>query len=258
MSRRWSIALVVLASLAVAGPAQAAAEETKPVEGVFADDAPGVGEIPEITVAAPTLRRSYRVIVQQRTRIHRTPGDGATRALLPFIPSTGNDMALLVAGPARRVDGVEWLRVHLPYRPNRSYGWIRADHVEIRENPWRVDVHVDRKLLTVRRAGRIVLRTRVVTGKPATPTPRGRFAVFQKVREPNTSPLGPWALHLTAHSDVLHEYQGGPGRAAIHGMRDELVAPLGASASNGCVRVPNATVTRIAGLIPPGTPVTIR
>lgn len=244
--------------MAFAVPAQAAPEDVKPADGLAAEPGAATADASDLQVAAPTLRRSYRVIVQQRTRVHRTPGDGAARALLPFIASTGNDMALLVAGPPRRIDGVDWVRVHLPYRPNRSYGWIRADHVEIRENPWRVDVHVERKILTVRRAGRIVLRTRVVTGKSTTPTPRGRFALFQKVREPAASPLGPWALHLTAHSDVLHEYQGGPGRTAIHGMRGELVAPLGVAASHGCVRIPNAVVTQIAGLIPPGTPVTIR
>lgn len=210
-------------------------------------------------VGAPTMTRSFRAIVVQRTRIHRTPGRRASgRVLLPYVASTGNDMALLIAGRPRLVDGRAWLRVHLPYRPNRSYGWIPANHVEVRRNPWRIDVDLQRQVLTVRKDGRVQLRTRFVKGKPSTPTPRGKFAVFQKVREPASSPLGPWAIHLTAHSDVLHEYLGGPGRAAIHGMRGELVAPLGTAASNGCVRVRNGVVKRISGLVPPGTPVTIR
>ena len=38
--------------------------------------------------------------------------------------------------------------------------------------------------------------------------------------------LGPWALHLTAHSDVLDDYGGGPGTVAIHGRaRGEPARP---------------------------------
>lgn len=249
-------------------PAGAAAQEpeSKPVTEAPAapesEPAPAASDMEPIDVppvGAPTMRRSFRAIVVQRTRIHRIPGGRRTgRVLLPYVASTGNDMALLIAGRPRVADGRVWLRVHLPYRPNRSYGWIDADHVEIRRNAWRIDVDLRRQILTVRYDGRARLRTRFVKGKPSTPTPRGRFAVFQKVREPNSSPLGPWAIHLTAHSDVLHEYLGGPGRAAIHGMRRELIAPLGTAASNGCVRVPNRVVKRISGLVPPGTPVTIR
>ena len=50
-------------------------------------------------------------------------------------------------------------------------------------------------------------------------TLNGMFAIYQKILEPKWSPLGPWALHLTAHSNVLFEYDGGPGRVAIHGAR---------------------------------------
>lgn len=252
-------------------PTAAGADEptSKPVvetgSGVVDTPAPDSGAIPDDeaeevpAVGPPTMTRSFRAIVVQRTRIHASPGRRPSkRILLPYVASTGNDMALLIAGRPRVIDGRAWLRVHLPYRPNRSYGWIPADHVEIRRNPWRIDVDLRRQVLTVRRDGRVQMRTRFVKGKPSTPTPRGKFAVFQKVREPVSSPLGPWAIHLTAHSDVLHEYLGGPGRAAIHGMRGELVAPLGTAASNGCVRVRNGVVKRISGLVPPGTPVTIR
>lgn len=262
--RRVAPFLVALAALVVA-PLPAFADEpvSKPVTEAIDEGLTGDGtesepiEIPP--VGAPTSTRSFRAIVVQRTRIHREPGRRQSgRVLLPYVASTGNDMALLITGRPRVVDGRVWLRVHLPYRPNRSHGWIPADHVEIRRNAWRIDVDLARQVLTVRKDGRAQLRTRFVKGKPSTPTPRGRFAVFQKVREPADSPLGPWAIHLTAHSDVLHEYLGGPGRAAIHGMRGDLVAPVGTAASNGCVRVRNQVVKRISALVPPGTPVTIR
>ena len=96
-------------------------------------------------------------------------------------------------------------------------------------------------------------------GKPATPTPRGLFAVAAIV--PQTDPngfLGPDALHLTAHSNVLDNYGGGPGRVAIHGRSGASLAdPLGSARSHGCVRIDNNWVTYLAAHVPRGTPVLI-
>ena len=66
-------------------------------------------------------------------------------------------------------------------------------------------------------------------------------------------------LALTAHSQVLMNYGGGPGRAAIHGRDGESLAdPIGSARSNGCVRVANADVGYLAQHVPPGTPVDLR
>jgi lipoprotein-anchoring transpeptidase ErfK/SrfK len=98
-----------------------------------------------------------------------------------------------------------------------------------------------------------------VIGKPSTPTPRGLFAVYERVRQPAGSELGPWALHLTAHSDTLFDYGGGPGRVALHGRSGPLLAdPLGSAASHGCIRVDNAAIHWLAPHAGPGTPVLIR
>ena len=97
----------------------------------------------------------------------------------------------------------------------------------------------------------------VALGAPSTPTPKGTFAVYQKVREPGYSPLGPWALHLTAHSNVLFEYAGGPGRVAIHGARGALWATAGTNPSHGCIRVPDPKIATLVPLVRPGTPVEI-
>jgi len=72
-------------------------------------------------------------------------------------------------------------------------------------------------------------------GKPSTPTRRGLFAIDERIRQPAGSELGPWALFLTAHSRILRNYGGGPGRVAIHGRAGPLLAaPLGSAASHGC------------------------
>ena len=98
-----------------------------------------------------------------------------------------------------------------------------------------------------------------VVGAPATPTPRGRFAVYELARQSDPHGfLGPWALHLTAHSNVLDDYGGGPGRVAIHG-RDgpSLADPLGTAASHGCIRIADSEVRFLARVLAPGTPVTV-
>jgi lipoprotein-anchoring transpeptidase ErfK/SrfK len=63
---------------------------------------------------------------------------------------------------------------------------------------------------------------------------------------------------LTAHSNVLDDYGGGPGRVAIHG-RDgaSLFDPLGSAASHGCVRVPDGFVRLLARRAREGTPVDV-
>ena len=110
------------------------------------------------------------------------------------------------------------------------------------------------------RAGQVRRSFGAVVGTPGTPTPTGRFAVSEMVRQPDPSGfLGPWALHLTAHSDVLDEYGGGPGRVAFHGRSGlSLLDPLGSARSHGCVRVDNREIRFLARVLTPGVPVLIR
>ncbi len=108
-------------------------------------------------------------------------------------------------------------------------------------------------------AGRVVRSARVVVGAPQTPTPRGRFAISERVRQPPGEVIGPWALHLTAYSRVLHSYDGGPGRIALHGRAGGLLAdPLGSARSHGCVRMSSSFVAWLARRVRPGVPVEIR
>lgn len=104
----------------------------------------------------------------------------------------------------------------------------------------------------------MVLASEIVVGKAETPTPRGLFAVYERADAPPGAVIGPFALHLTAFSNVLHSYDGGPGRVAIHGRAGMLLAdPLGSAASHGCIRINNGMLRRLARLAPPGTPVVI-
>ncbi len=258
--RRPAIVLyLVLVGLVSTGLAPALASAQEP-EAPAAPAAPA-----EATPAAvapppdyrPTRTRSFAARLVTHVRIHANPNGRRVRVIKPWVPGTGNPVELLILGNRTAPDGTPWLRVLLPTRPNGSSGWIREDQTIVRKNPMKVRISLSRATLQVTRAGRIVYRTGVALGKPATPTPRGLFAIYQEVREPSYSPLGPWALHLTAHSNVLFEYAGGPGRVAIHGARGELWAEPGQYISHGCIRVPDPRISRVTDLVTPGTPVEI-
>jgi hypothetical protein len=170
----------------------------------------------------------------------------------------GGPVRLLVLRSALDDRERRWLRVRLPDRPNERAGWILADRTRVATTPWRIVVSIRRRTVTVRRGGKQVRRFQAVVGAPGTPTPRGMFAISERIRQP-PGVLGPWALHLTAHSDVLDDYGGGKGRVAIHGRSGALLAdPLGSARSHGCVRVDNAQVAWLARHAIEGTPVEIR
>lgn len=176
---------------------------------------------------------------------------GASVATLPPTTTFGSARALPVTG---RADG--WLNVELPTRPNGSNGWIRAEGVDVRTVTTEVRIDLSDRSLEVLRDGAPILRSSVAVGTAAAPTPAGRFFVADKVDTGSaSSAYGPFALGLSAHSDVLTEFGGGDGQIAIHGTND--ASSIGSAASHGCIRVPNDVVTQLADLLPLGTPVLV-
>jgi lipoprotein-anchoring transpeptidase ErfK/SrfK len=123
-----------------------------------------------------------------------------------------------------------------------------------------IEVRTASRRVTVFRDGKAVRRFRAVVGRPATPTPHGLAAIYERNRQPDPHAfLGTWALSLTAFSDVLQNFGGGPGRVAIHGRAGtSLRDPLGSARSHGCIRVNNADVNWMARRVPAGTPVRLR
>ena len=175
--------------------------------------------------------------------------------LSPLGAWTGGPVGLLVLRGSRGLAARSASRS----RPNRAAAWISADRVVLRPTRWRVEIDVGARLVTALRDGRPVRRFRAVVGAPGTPTPRGRFAIYEIARQPDPFGfLGPVALHLTAHSDVLDNFGGGPGRVALHGRGGaSLLDPLGSAASHGCIRVDSGQAAWLAGKVRPGVPVTI-
>ena len=210
---------------------------------------------------APTAARSYAAHVVIPTVARTAPDSGSgVRLRLPAHTSwSRGPMTLLVLDDRRDEGGRQWLRVRLPVRPNNASGWISRDVVRLSRNPWRIKISTRRRTVSVSRAGTIVHVMRAVIGKPGTPTPHGLFAIHERAPQPDPSGfLGPWALHLSAHSNVLTNYGGGPGTVAIHGRSGaSLLDPLGSARSHGCLRITNADVSWLARTIRVGTPVLI-
>ena len=204
-------------------------------------------------VVAPTFAKARPWGANRQAVEPRATWGGGVNQLLVL------DTVEVVRDPRRPGDERVWVRVALPRRPNGSSGWIPADYLEISRTRYRVHVSTTHRLVQVFRDGRQVRRFRAVVGAPSTPTPHGLFAVNEEIRQPDPKAfLGPWALHLTAFSNVLDNYGGGPGRVAIHGRSGaSLLDPLGTARSHGCVRVANVDVAWLATHLEPGVPVRI-
>jgi lipoprotein-anchoring transpeptidase ErfK/SrfK len=231
---------VVLAGLAlVAGQAQAADSEAVPGPPTKAEAWTGR------VVATVTARTAPKATARKRMVLRTTA------------PFSGNGTVLLIT---RRtvVDGVPWVEVLLPMRPNGARGWIPQDVLVVSRTRVRVAIDLSERRLRVYRAGKRVMAASIAIGKPETPTPTGTsFAIAERI-DTNTPGgfLGPIVLPLTGFSETLNEFAGGNGRVAIHGT--SVPSLIGTQASHGCMRMHNADIVRLARLATPGTPVAIR
>ncbi len=179
------------------------------------------------------------------------------RAPRPFeVFRDPNEYGYPVVFLVKRVRG-EWLEVYLPIRPNGATGWVRASEVTFVENPFRIEVDLSENRLLLRRGDRVVMRERVAVGTGGTPTPTGLFytRIEHRTGERN-GVYGPYILMLSAYSEVHFTFGGGNGEVGIHGTNTPSL--LGQDVSNGCIRMTNAGITRLARVAPVGTPVRIR
>ncbi|MDQ6777316.1 MAG: L,D-transpeptidase [Actinomycetota bacterium] len=172
-------------------------------------------------------------------------------------PITGEQTTLPVVGRAVGGNGRRWFEVMLPGRPNSSTGWITQGGTSTSVTGWHIVVSLSQAHMWVYLHGRRWRDFAGVVGKPSTPTPTGNFFVQETVDMPSTAAGGPFALALSARSNALQEFDGGPGQIAIHG-RDLLGGTLGQAQSHGCMRLATAAITWLAARIGPGVPVTIR
>jgi lipoprotein-anchoring transpeptidase ErfK/SrfK len=160
-------------------------------------------------------------------------------------------------GSLRARDGNRWYHVRLPGRPSGHTGWILADQTIRSSTEWHVVVTVSRRRVEIYRDGVAVRGFSAVVPKAATPTPYGEFFVEETERIAPQDVGGPYALAISARSDIFQEFEGGPGQIAIHGTSG-LSDPLGSAASHGCIRLAPSAITWLARHIGAGVPVTVK
>jgi lipoprotein-anchoring transpeptidase ErfK/SrfK len=211
-------------------------------------------------VTGPTGSVAWRVGLQSRIGVFdRVPG----KRLSPSASVAPADAPwLLILGRPHESDNRCWVQVRLPRRPNNAAGWVNANLVVVKKTSWRIDVSTASRTLTLFGSGRPVRTISVVVGKPSTPTPVGLFAVAWAIPWHPTDFLGSWVLELTAHSDVLQQFDGGDGTVGIHGRGGaSLLDPLGSAASHGCIRLANDSIDWLVDTVGasqlPGTPVLV-
>jgi lipoprotein-anchoring transpeptidase ErfK/SrfK len=154
----------------------------------------------------------------------------------------------------QRKDG--WVKVLLAERPNGSSGWVRASDVQLVPNPYRLEVSLGDHKITAFQGTNKIYDGPVAIGAADTPTPPGKYytRVLIQASDPNTV-YGPFAYGLSAHSDVLTEFNGGDAEVGVHGNNDASV--LGKSVTHGCIRMDNDEIVKLSKVLPLGTPVEI-
>ena len=200
-------------------------------------------------------RVGYAAIVRSHASVSRRPGGpafaGFGRLNINHVPTVFSIRGVRVD---RRCRPSSYL-VQVPLRPNGVTGWVPAAQVGVQPVHARIVVDLSQKRVTLYREGKRVLSATAAIGAPATPTPTGSFYVNQRLVPADPGgPFGPGAVGISAFSNVLTGWtQGGP--VAIHGTN----APwsIGHAVSNGCIRLPNATLRKVFAQALAGTPVVI-
>ncbi len=203
-----------------------------------------------------TARLAYAAIASHGAVAYRLPRGSV---LARFDAKNVNDYPTVFGVRAAVVAGgcaPQWYRVQLPLKPNGLIGYVRARDVTVQTVSTRIVVDISERRLTLFRRGRLLLRATVAVGSVATPTPTGSFYVNQRlVPTDRNGPFGPGAVGISAYSNVLTGWtQGGP--IAIHGTNEPW--SIGRAVSNGCIRLPNATLRRVFAAALAGTPVLVR
>lgn len=180
--------------------------------------------------------------------VYDAPGGEAVRTFANPT-ATGTPLTFMVTSTTD-----EWVQVQLPVRPNGSTGWLRAQDVTMFDVAYALKVSTADNTLKVYRDGDLIHTFSVATGTGATPTPLGTYYLTELIAPTNRG-YGPYAYGVSAFSEVLNEFGGGPGQIGLHGTDDR--GSIGQAASHGCIRLSNEDITTLAALLPLGTPIEI-
>jgi lipoprotein-anchoring transpeptidase ErfK/SrfK len=212
-----------------AAPAKATESSALPV-------APGPGAIVAVVLHPTTLRAAPH---------------GRPLARITTKTEFGSPETALVV---RHVRG--WLGVVATQAGNGKLGWIPLSAVSLSRVPWQLKVSLSARRLTVLHGGKVLKRFTVAIGRPAAPTPTGRFAVTDRLATGN--PAGPYGcciLALSARSPHAIQGWSGGNRIAIHSTPE--ASTIGEAVSHGCLRLTLAEGQWLLNHVPLGTPTLI-
>ncbi len=192
----------------------------------------------------------------RRSVVRKLPRDSAGKvAKLTFTSASRTSELYGVLRGQVDKRGRAWIQIRIPGRPNGRVGWVRAGVLN--------DPIVKRTLLVVNRKtlrasfyrdGRKVFQAPVGVGKASTPTPRGHYFIDRKEGAIFGPAYGTRVMFTNAFS-VLEDWPGG-GAVGIHGTNSPQLIP--GRPSHGCIRMRNADVSRLAKMLPVGTPLLVR
>ena len=223
---------------------------------------PAPAQAPEVvSVAGSRLRRGVARPVSSPAMVADVNGSriglysapGQAEADDSFTNPTWEGLPLVFLVQQRQGD---WLEVQLNSRPNQTTAWVRAADVTLRQVTHRIVVSLAARSLTVYDGQTPLMEAPVAIGTSSTPTPRGSYYIDGAVRTPDpTGVYGPYQVSIAAFSEVLMSFGSGVGQIAFHGTNAPSL--VGSAVSNGCLRMNNADITRLANTVPIGTPVQI-
>jgi len=216
----------------------------------------GLASAPAGAVSVPRVQRLAQVMTPHGVRARPDGHAPVLEVVAPRRAITNERTILPVLARERGKQGVMWLKVLLPGRPNGHTGWIRQPGTVGATTRWAIVIHLAARRVNVFKSGRRAETFLAVVGKPSTPTPQGRFFVEEWLRITPGHPGGPFALALSARSNVFQEFEGGPGQIALHGVY-RIGGTPGTAESHGCVRLDSPAMTWLGTHIHGGVPVTI-
>jgi hypothetical protein len=153
-------------------------------------------------------------------------------------------------------DGMEWIKLRIPMRPNGHVGWVEANALgDFHVSHQRVLVDRHRLRLYFYERGHLRWSAPVGVGQPSTPTPPGYFWVRERftISDP-TSGYYPYAFGTSDYS-TLSEWPRG-GVVGIHGPYFDSGGIPG-YISHGCVRLKVPDDRWLGTHLRVGTPVRI-
>ena len=241
---------VGLASIVIVREANA---EQTPTSAAVTEPAFGVPEPTRLDRSTETARWAS---VRRSTSV-RTDASAAAASLGTLDARTPEQTAnvVLVKGHRRDRRGELWARVLGPGEQLAARtGWVEASALGSGGvSDARLVINRRTFLATLERGNRVTFRARIGVGTDASPTPLGEFYVRNALTRYASPKYGPIAFGTSAQSTAT-DWPGG-GFIGIHGTNQPGLLP--GQVSNGCIRMTNRDIRRLARQLEIGTPVVI-